>query len=147
MATIAAIYERIQRLDTDVVIEQALDETSEQRADINAEQMYKGVESTGEEINPAYTRTTVKIKQEKGQPSDRVTLLDTGSFYQGIYSRVQGGEVVLSSYDAKTNDLVKKYGEDIFGLSTTFKREYLSQSLGPVLRQKIADITGLKFGG
>lgn len=144
--TIAGLYERFERLNTDDVIEQALTETSEQRADLNAEQMFTGVESTGDEINPAYAFSTVQIKRQKGQPSDRVTLRDTGDFYRGVYSRVEGDEVVISSTDSKTGKLVEKYGPDIFGLNSTFKREYLGQSLGPVLRGKISDLTGLKFG-
>jgi len=46
------------------------------------EQMYQGITSKGIDIKPAYANSTIKIKRKKGQPTDRVTLFDTGGFLQ-----------------------------------------------------------------
>jgi hypothetical protein len=132
-------------MSTDAVIEEAMSETADIIGDYNAEQMFRGIEATGGPITPAYTFATVAIKKQKGQPSDRVTLKDTGAFYQGIYAQVSVDRLEIGSNDGKTTALMNKYGAEIFGLSDTFKREYLRENLGPVLRQKITSLTGLKF--
>ena len=144
--TIQRLYDRVQKLDTDQVIQDAIEETKDHIADLQAEQMHKGQESTGDMINPPYRFSTVAIKRKKGQPSDRVTLQDTGAFYKGLYVNVTSDSVRIDSTDSKTTKLVEKYGPDIFGLSVIFKREYLNESLRPLLASKIRQITGLKLG-
>ena len=47
-------------------------------------QLFDGLDKEGKEIvneqGGKYSPTTVRIKQEKGQPTDRVTLRDTGDW-------------------------------------------------------------------
>lgn len=94
----------------------------------NTEQLYDGEYTNGNQISPAYTPTTIKIKTAKRQPADRVTLKDTGAFYEGIKSNVNisSKSVVIDSTDSKTTDLKVKYqsgSDEIFGLSTDSKNE------------------------
>lgn len=87
------------------------------------EHLFFGHYPDGEDIEPEYTELTKEIKQSKGQPYDRVTLLDTGDFYARIFAKVQGDELVIDSEDWKSDKLKKKYGERIFGLSEDEKLE------------------------
>ena len=48
------------------------------------EQLYQGRDSKGIDIKPAYADSTIKIKKRKGLPADRVTLFDTGDFYNSL---------------------------------------------------------------
>ena len=80
-------------------------------------QMYDGLDANGQPIQPAYTPFTVAIKKTKGQPTDRVTLKDTGSFYRKQFVRFHADHAVIDSKDKKAEDLKAKYGEDIFGLN------------------------------
>jgi hypothetical protein len=144
--TIPSLYNKVKALDTDAIIEQSIVETKETIADLNAEQLFTGKRSDGSEILPSYSDRTIAIKEQKGQPTDRVTLRDTGSFYQGIRVEVEGARIVINSTDEKNESLNKKYSTakgNIFGLSIPFKREYLNEKLRPTFKNKISQATGL----
>jgi hypothetical protein len=85
--------------------------------DLNAEQLNKGIDSKGQKITPDYTPFTKAIKRAKGQPTDRVTLKDTGDFYSSIDYSANFSGVDYTATDSKTNDLTEKYGDDILGLT------------------------------
>lgn len=93
--------------------------------------MFQGIRSNGSEILPTYADLTIEIKKLKGQPTDRVTLFDTGSFYQKIKTNVSGQLVITDSEDEKSEKLKKKYGKRIFGLSENYRSEYLRETLNP----------------
>ena len=79
--------------------------------------MLRGERSDGQPITPAYRPRTIAIKKRKGQPSDRVTLKDTGKFHSGTFLDVRPETIVIDSEDPKTKWLLEKYGEKIFGLN------------------------------
>ena len=79
-------------------------------------QLFLGVDSNGNRLKP-YTPYTIAIKKEKGQPSDRTTLKDTGSFYSDFFLFSNGKDFDLFSSNIKTEKLTEKYGKDIFGLT------------------------------
>lgn len=93
--------------------------------------MIAGIRADGTEILPTYTDLTIQIKQEKGQPTDRVTLRDTGDFQNQVTTTVTDEFVTTDSTDEKSEKLQKKYGEKIFGLSEKYKAEYIRESLNP----------------
>src|SRR5688500_10605132 len=143
MATVFALYDMLKSIDRHAVIDTAIKETSDVIADLNGEQINKGVRADGSEITPTYSNLTIEIKRSKGQPTDRVTLRDTGKFYRGIRSEVIGDKIVTESTDDKNEKLVKKYGKKIFGLGDQYKREYLKEHLNPLFRKKIHSELGL----
>ena len=84
----------------------------------NKEQLEKkGIRSDNTQVQPPYTPLTVKIKRSKGQTTSHVTLQDKGDFYKGFYIMYQKDRFQLYSSDGKTQKLIKKYGENIFGLT------------------------------
>jgi hypothetical protein len=88
----------------------------------------KGINSDGTDVEPAYTKTTISIKKRKGQPTNRVTLKDTGSFHRDFFVDTKKKGFSIGSKNSKTNDLVDKYGKKIFGLTNKSKSS-LSYSL------------------
>lgn len=75
----------------------------------------RGIDGNSNKLTPEYKPFTIAIKRQKGQPTDRVTLEDTGSFYSGfdlIYT--DQNAIGVFSRDSKTPDLIEKYGADIF---------------------------------
>lgn len=115
------ISEAKRRIDVCVAGFQAksdeiVDGMTPEMEDKQREQMWAGETALGNRINPPYTLYTTMIKAKKGQPTDRVTLRDTGAFYAGIFVKREGDELVFGSKDAKTVELTEKYGEAIFGL-------------------------------
>lgn len=85
--------------------------------DLNRRQMFAGNDAEDNAITPEYTPFTKFLKEEKNQPFDRVTLNDTGAFYQSMFLQPFGDEYEVQATDSKTPDLKEKYGESILGIA------------------------------
>lgn len=92
---------------------------------LNRAQLYEGKRADGSDISPDYTQTTEFIKQSKGQRSDRVTLRDTGAFYESIFVEVFRDAFDLSADDPKTAELKAKYQPTILGLTEESKQKLI----------------------
>lgn len=145
MGTILAILKRIEALNADEIVTETMQESAPAMEEKNREQLYEGEKADNTEITPSYTPYTVAVKQMKGQPTDRVTLRDTGSFYQGLYVTIQGDKVVTDSLDSKTQKLEDKYGTAIFGLNDKYGFEVMQETIRPTFRAKMETATGLKM--
>ena len=146
MATILGLLKKVEAFDPAALAIESIEETKDVIADLNAEQLYTGKRSDGSDITPQYSPITIEIKKEKGQPTDRVTLRDTGEFYQGLRVDVQGEEVRVYSTDEKSEDLFKRYAtpkKNIFGLNSEYKAEYIKQVLRKRYMSKVRKVTGL----
>jgi len=72
-----------------------------------------------------YSPLTVKIKKAKGQPTNRVTLHDTGEFYASFVVRPYRGGFVIDADPFKkgvpggpeNTDLFEEFGDSIVGLN------------------------------
>lgn len=84
-----------------------------------------------------YAQKTIQVKLKKGQPTDRVTLKDTGEFYDSFDVVFDENGFYVTSSDDKAKYLVEKYGRTIFRLTndnlTTLLREYVR----PILTEKL----------
>lgn len=145
MAFLNQLIQRFESLQVQDIIAESFEETAENYADLNAEQMYSGRNSEGDPITPTYTQLTVAYKKRKGQPADRVTLRDTGDFYQGIYAKLEGITITVGSADEKTKQLEEKYGEEIFGLDLDPKREFVFGPFLKAIQEKFTAITKLPY--
>lgn len=101
------------------------------------EQLWAGETGLGRPISPPYAPRTIKRKQRKGQPYDRVTLKDTGKFYGSfrVERRMDGLYVV--STDEKQEYLVERYGTSIFRLSDENLNYFLNTYVRPGIRDKV----------
>lgn len=117
-------------------------ESQEVLADLNIEQLNKGLRSDGT-VMPDYSQVSVEFY---GKPDGPIKLKDTGAFYQGAYVRVTGDQVKFSSTDQKTEMLTERYRESIFGLNDQYKGEAIREVIQPTLNKKIEAATGLKMG-
>lgn len=91
-------------------------------SETNADQMFAGLRADDTDIEPAYKPFTIAIKKEKGQPTDRVTLKDTGEFHRSIFVKFEGDKIIIDSDNDLRDKLVKKYGATIFGLTKQNKQ-------------------------
>lgn len=123
-----------RRVAIEWIVARTLDVHRDDVVRLNRQQLQAGTNADGSLIRPFYKPLTVRIKKAKGQPADRVTLRDTGSFYGGMYAqRTAGGLLEVSSTDDKTEALQDKYGDQIFGLSEA-SREQLVRLMQPTLQ-------------
>jgi hypothetical protein len=135
MGTVKNMLNRIQRLDYMSVAAETLRDVKEDYKEWQKEQLFAGKRSDKKDIKPAYTRTTKSIKRRKGQPTDRVTLKDTGHFYDSIYLVVTQNTFKVTSSDVKNGKLIDKYSEKIFGLGGVFKIGFMSDFKPAFLRK------------
>lgn len=88
---------------------------------LNAEeQLYEqGINRLGVEIADyaPYSPVTIAIKEAKGQPTNRVTLRDEGDFESSFFLEVGDKQFEIKASDFKTEDLIRKYGRQILGLT------------------------------
>lgn len=136
------MLERFQSLDVDRAIKMTLGLTSKIIIEKNQDQMLNGFRADDSYILPEYTPYTREKKEEKGWDPDKVTLYDTGDFYNAMFADVSYFDIEIDSTDSKTEDLIEKYGEKIFGLSDESKEEYRDDAM-PVLIEKIKEILKL----
>ena len=80
-----------------------------------------GEDSTGarlDEIGGEYKPFTIQEKNRKGQPTDRVTLKDTGEFYMSFdVIPFKGGFTIEANTIKDGQDLESRWGGDIIGLN------------------------------
>lgn len=92
--------------------------------DMNVEEQLfeKGINTFGVSIDDykPYTPYTVSEKRAFGQPTDRVTLRDTGTFHDSVHLVRSRNKVTFEALDP--NGLQKKYGK-ILGLTEENKTE------------------------
>nr|UVX39901.1 MAG: virion morphogenesis family protein [Bacteriophage sp.] len=89
--------------------------------DMNAEEQLfeRGINRLGVEIMDyaPYRPVTIEIKEAKGQPTNRVTLRDEGDFESSFFLEVGDKQFEIKASDFKTEELIKKYGRQILGLT------------------------------
>lgn len=100
------------------------------------EQLYgAGIRSDGTDITPGYTPFTVRLKGFKGQPTDRVTLRDTGDFHASLRLEFQADEFSIVSGDWKEAKLKAKYGDLILGLTDANIQELIETIREPLTEE------------
>lgn len=139
MATIKAKLALFESLDTDKIVIEALTESADALADLNAEQINTGLKADGSEM-PDYSFRSVF---QYGKPPGPIRLRDTGAWQAGIYVKVEGDKVVFNNTDGKDQMLTDKYGENIKGLSEKYKAEGIREKVKPVFKEKIQEATKL----
>ena len=121
-------------------IRKAVQENTDKIVELNVEQLYEyGINSLGISIDTyaPYSPYTVRVKNEKGQPTDRVTLRDTGDFHKSFGAVVGPVDFYITATDYKTDMLVERYGEKIFGLIPQNKTELVQKYLYPAVMTEI----------
>ena len=116
-----------------VVFKKTMQRSQDKIEDMQRFQMQQGLDSDGDVIGYLRSSIYARAKKNKGgiAPVGHVDLKDTGAFQSKIKARIVHGAVLLDSSDSKTDDLVEKYGEDIFGFNEESK-EILGRILAPV---------------
>lgn len=106
----------IQR-DIDAFVMEFISENEQKILDDVRDQLYKGLYADGGQIRPVYATSTVVRKLRKRQPVDRVTLRDTGDFYESAFIEKDIDQFYIQFEDEKTRSLTEKYSTRIAGVS------------------------------
>jgi len=104
------------------------------------QQMFAGQTATEEKIKPfPYAKSTINYKKRLGQPTDRITLKDTGDFYNSIEIEAKTDDFVISTQISYSIYLVEKYA-DILGITDTNLNTFVNNYTLPVIKQNFDDI-------
>jgi hypothetical protein len=133
MSTIREVFKVVANFEQSQqkIMTDCITDTSELILDANRSQMMLGLDKEGNKILPEYTPFTIEIKKEKGQPTDRVTLKDTGDFHREMFMKVDSTSIFIDSNDEKTEKILKKYdagSETILGIPVK-KKEIINESI------------------
>lgn len=99
--------------------------------DLNTGQLFSGIDSTGEMLEPYRSVWYAEFKlrlNSKGVTDLKVR----GDFYRGFFMNAQQFPISFGSKDSKADELTRHYGEDIFGLT--------KQSIGDLNKDITPDI-------
>lgn len=110
-------------------LKKAVDKHKNLFEDANIEQLEQGILNNGEEITPPYRPLTIQIKRIKGQPTNKVTLKDSGDFHRSIIVELESGGIGFDATDYKTTDLEKKYTINILGITDDNLKEILESTI------------------
>lgn len=125
------------------VLEDALKEEIERYQDFITDsiriQLDMGIDGYNDEIRPLYAPRTIKRKIKKGQPTDRVTLKDTGKFYDSLYLEFDEGGFRILSNDEKAKYLIAKYGSPILRVDNENFNRFLRFYIRPALAERMKD--------
>jgi len=117
----------IIKLDYHEIIQQALQDKSIQDEIIRLntlDQLFdKGENSLGirlEDVGGEYSKMTISYKIIRGQPADRITLKDTGEFYQSFEIIANTGDKyakIWANPIKNDKDILKRWGVEVLGLN------------------------------
>lgn len=125
------------------VLEGYLKEEVENREDFLVSciqlQLDMGLDGYYDEIKPPYAPRTIQNKIRKGQPTNRVTLKDTGKFYNSLHVDFDNDGFRIVSNDEKAKYLLAKYGNAIFRLQNEDISRFLRIYIRPVLAERMKE--------
>lgn len=148
MNIIADLYKRVvifnEGLVSGMYIQRIIMDNEAYIVDLNAQdQLYEeGINRLGVSIMDyaPYRPLTIAIKEQKGQPTNRVTLRDTGDFENSFYLEVGDKQFEIKASDWKTESLIKKYGRQILGLTDENISSLIWDYIYPDLMKKAREI-------
>ena len=121
-------------LENGSVMKQSVEEHATDIIQANKDQLYlMGQNPLGISLGD-YSPYTVRVKREKGQPYDRVTLRDTGEFYAGFRLDADSAGFSITSTDWKTEELLRVWGP-VFGLNQENRQRIAQTLILPDLRK------------
>jgi len=87
-----------------------------------------------------YALMTKKRKKAKGQISNRVTLRDTGDWYNSMFIDFKNNQILVDASDNKTDMLKDIYGDAILQLADEEIEFFVDSVLDPELQKMIDDL-------
>ena len=113
-----------------------IDQQTEQQFD-------KGQDSNGVQFVPSYALSTKAIKRSKGQPTNRVTLKDTGNLYRSITIEANSTNAIIKPNTDYFKYLVTHYSNNnILGIQDSAMQDFLNNYTIPEIAKNFRKIIG-----
>lgn len=107
---------------------------------VRQQQLYRrGITGDGKRIwdTQPYAPRTIKNKRRKGQVTTRVTLKDTGKFYDEFDVVITAEGFYLTSNTEYSIYLEKRYGDNIYRLTDENLKRLLNVHIRPELKKRL----------
>lgn len=144
MEQIEALINGLKKFEEQIpqVIERSLQDNEDFILALNYEdQLFdRGVDSNSKALKPPYAESTVSIKKRKHQPTNRVTLRDTGVFHKSFYIYYGSDNFEIMTSDPIEPFLTNRYGPPILGLTDKNLQYVKDRFIGPALRKRIKEL-------
>lgn len=147
MRTVANMLEAVKNINIVDFMILSLVDTADNYLEIQKDQLFHGIDSTGSHLSPTYAwasyikkKYTMNSLPGSGNPDLKLT----GAFYQGFKADVNKLGITVYSTDEKAGMLEAKYGKTIYTLFEEWKDEYLL-ILSPMFLQNV--IEAINQGG
>ena len=89
------------------------------------------------DIGGEYSPFTIEIRKKKGKQTKHVDLFDKGNFQGDFYIDIKSDSAVIDSKDSKRDELVERWGIELFGVNNENKQDFIDQILLPNLLIKL----------
>lgn len=148
MGTIMDLLDAVERFDPKSSLLDSIIENENSAVEMNRDQLLNGRDSLGEKLKEYVDDQYAELKQRMnplpgyGTPDLKLT----GDFHRGFYldiSSIDDGNFELGSTDEKTQELVDKYNESIFGLDKENSELFWFEKVVDSFAQKVLDQMGL----
>ena len=115
----------LKRSNLEDVFRRTVLENQEEILDLNTAQLEKGIDSFGRFLEEYASEDYAQFKKSIGSqaPLGIPNLFLEGDFYAGFILRYDGQAFIFTSTDEKKDELVTKYGSDLFGLTLESQTE------------------------
>ena len=136
MSTLSQTVKKLKSFDFEKALLKVYKDNETILLDLNTDDQLgiKGILSTGDSL-PDYRPFTIASKQGKSGfagITEHMTLFGEGEFHEGFTLDATKFPLFIDSKDSKTNDLVNRYTEDIFGLTKESIQELKEQLIDEI---------------
>lgn len=139
--TLIELHKRIRSIKIKKLMDSVILEHESEIIDANTDQLSKGFYSDGDRMPDYANENYAQFKQSIGSkaPYGITDLKLTGDFHSGFFMKPDSDGFQIWSSVSKTDELVGKYGADIFGISPESKKE-LKSNFSQSLVEKIKNV-------
>ena len=136
MSTLSQTVKKLKSFDFEKALLKVYKDNETILLDLNTDDQLgiKGILSTGDSL-PDYRPFTIASKQGKSGfagITEHMTLFGEGDFHKGFTLDATKFPLFIDSKDSKTNDLVNRYTENIFGLTKESIQELKEQLIDEI---------------
>lgn len=108
---------------------------------ITQQQLFqKSEDGNKRKLRPKYAPRTETYKRRRGQVSSRVTLRDTGEFYNSFKVYVDGDDIVIEATEDYVKYLTAKYGDAILEVQDENLEDFFKRYIESELKSRIDKI-------
>ncbi len=136
MSTLSQTVKKLKSFDFQKALLKVYKDNETILLDLNTDEQLgkKGILSTGASL-PDYSPNTIPFKQGKSGFAGitaHMTLFGEGEFHEGFTLDATKFPLFIDSKDSKTNELVSRYTENIFGLTKESIQELKEQLIDEI---------------